>query len=46
MYDDVEEFLQTYDNFASIRYSYSEIKKMTKSFKDKLSEKGYGTVRI
>jgi serine/threonine protein kinase len=27
-----------------IRYSYSEIKKMTKSFQDKLGEGGYGTV--
>jgi hypothetical protein len=46
MYDDVEEFLQTHNNLMSIRYSYSEIKRMIKSFKNKLSEGGYDTVRI
>ena len=44
MYDAVEEFLQTHNNLMPIRYSYSEIKKMTKNFKDKLGEGGYGTV--
>jgi serine/threonine protein kinase len=43
MYDAVEEFLQTH-KLMPIRYSYSEIKKMTKSFKDKLGEGGYGIV--
>jgi serine/threonine protein kinase len=44
MYDAVEEFLQTHNNLMPIRYCYSEIKKMTKSFNDKLGEGGYGTV--
>jgi len=44
MYGVVEEFLQIQNNFMPIRYSYSEIKKITKSFKEKLGEGGYGTV--
>ncbi|KAK9994749.1 hypothetical protein SO802_024452 [Lithocarpus litseifolius] len=44
MYDAVEEFLQSQINLMPIRYSYSEIRKMSKSFKDKLGEGGYGTV--
>ena len=44
MYNDVEEFLQSHNNLMPIRYSYSEVKKMTKSFKDKLGEGGFGTV--
>uniref|UniRef100_A0A2N9EPP2 Protein kinase domain-containing protein n=1 Tax=Fagus sylvatica TaxID=28930 RepID=A0A2N9EPP2_FAGSY len=44
MYDAVEEFLQSQNNLMPIRYSYSEIKKSTKGFKDKLGEGGYGTV--
>jgi len=40
-YDAVEEFLQSHNNLMPIRYSYSEIKKMTKN---KLGEGGYGTV--
>ncbi|XP_059445471.1 rust resistance kinase Lr10-like [Corylus avellana] len=44
MYYAVEEFLQTHNNLMPIRYSYSEIKKMTENFKDKLGEGGYGTV--
>lgn len=44
MYDGVEEFLQSHNNLIPIRYSYSEIRKMTKSFKDKLGEGGYATV--
>jgi serine/threonine protein kinase len=43
-YDSVEEFLQSQNNLMPIRYSYSEIKKITKSFKDKLGEGGFGTV--
>jgi len=43
-YDAVEEFLQSHNNLMPIRYSYSEIKKMTKNFNDKLGEGGYGTV--
>ncbi|XP_075648444.1 LEAF RUST 10 DISEASE-RESISTANCE LOCUS RECEPTOR-LIKE PROTEIN KINASE-like 2.3 [Castanea sativa] len=42
--DAVEEFLQSQNNFMPIRYSYLEIRKMTKGFKDKLGEGGYGSV--
>ncbi|KAG7981008.1 hypothetical protein I3843_05G211000 [Carya illinoinensis] len=44
MYDAIEEFLQNHNNFMTIKYSFSEIKKMTKNFKEKLGEGGYGTV--
>ncbi|KAK4544311.1 hypothetical protein RGQ29_033005 [Quercus rubra] len=44
MYDNVEEFLQSQINLMPIRYSYSEIRKMSKGFKDKLGEGGYGSV--
>ena len=44
MYDNIEEFLQNYDNLLPIRYSYSDIKKITKGFKEKLGEGGYGSV--
>ncbi|KAG6700685.1 hypothetical protein I3842_08G124600 [Carya illinoinensis] len=44
MYDNVEEFLQTQNNLMPIRYSFSEIKKMTKGFKENLGEGGFGTV--
>jgi len=44
MYDVVEEFLQSHNKLMPIRYSYSEIKKITKSFKEKLGEGGYGTI--
>ncbi|XP_040966475.1 rust resistance kinase Lr10 isoform X1 [Gossypium hirsutum] len=40
----IEEFLQSQNNFVPIRYSYREIKKMTKNFNDKLGEGGYGSV--
>jgi len=45
MYDNIEEFLQSHDhNLTLIRYSYSEIKKITHGFNDKLGEGGYGSV--
>ena len=44
MYDSVEEFLQSQNNLRPINYSFSDIKKMTKGFKDKLGEGGYGSV--
>ena len=44
MYSVIEEFLQSHNNLMPIRYSYSNIKKMTKGFKDKLGEGGYGSV--
>ncbi|XP_030476660.2 rust resistance kinase Lr10-like [Syzygium oleosum] len=40
----IEEFLQAQNNFLPIRYSYSNIKKMTKNSKHKLGEGGYGSV--
>ncbi|KAF8008397.1 hypothetical protein BT93_K2163 [Corymbia citriodora subsp. variegata] len=40
----VEEFLQAHNNFLPIRYSYSNIKKITRNFKQKLGEGGYGIV--
>ncbi|GLT61336.1 hypothetical protein SLA2020_340520 [Shorea laevis] len=40
----IEEFLQKQNNFMPIKYSYPEIKKMTRGFKDKLGEGGYGLV--
>ncbi|XVF00120.1 hypothetical protein REPUB_Repub03eG0257800 [Reevesia pubescens] len=43
MDDTIEEFLQS-QNFMPIRYSYYEIKRMTRGFRDKLGEGGYGTV--
>ncbi|GKV25676.1 hypothetical protein SLEP1_g35076 [Rubroshorea leprosula] len=42
--DTIEKFLQKQNNFMPIKYSYSEIKKMTRGFKDKLGEGGYGLV--
>ncbi|PON72115.1 Mitogen-activated protein kinase kinase kinase [Parasponia andersonii] len=44
MYDRIEEFLQSYNNLIPVRYSYSDIKKMTRGFRDKLGEGGYGSV--
>ncbi|KAF8020109.1 hypothetical protein BT93_G0728 [Corymbia citriodora subsp. variegata] len=43
MDQNVEEFLQSY-NFLPIRYSYSNIKKITNHLKEKLGEGGYGSV--
>ncbi|KAL9377415.1 hypothetical protein Peur_028750 [Populus x canadensis] len=45
MYGNIEEFLQSHDyNLTLIRYSYSEIKKITCGFNEKLGEGGYGSV--
>ncbi|XP_023905300.1 rust resistance kinase Lr10-like isoform X2 [Quercus suber] len=44
MYDVVEEFLQSQNNLVPITYSFSQIRKMAKGFKDKLGEGGYGSV--
>ncbi|GMN44423.1 hypothetical protein TIFTF001_013614 [Ficus carica] len=44
VYDSIEEFLQSHNNLRPITYSFSDIKKMTKDFKDKLGEGGYGSV--
>ncbi|KAJ8775180.1 hypothetical protein K2173_020184 [Erythroxylum novogranatense] len=44
MYDNIEEFLQTQGDLMPIRYSYSDIKKITKNFKDKLGQGGYDSI--
>ncbi|KAL1118525.1 hypothetical protein V6Z11_D01G041400 [Gossypium hirsutum] len=44
MDDMIEEFLKSQNNLVPLRYSFKEIKKMTKNFKDKLGEGGYGSV--
>lgn len=44
MFDMVEDFLQSQNNLTPIKYSFSEIKKMTNGFKNKLGEGGYGSV--
>ncbi|KAK9912501.1 hypothetical protein M0R45_036363 [Rubus argutus] len=44
MYGVIEEFLQSHNNLMPIRYSYSNIKNITKGFNDKLGEGGYGCV--
>ncbi|XP_042520703.1 rust resistance kinase Lr10-like [Macadamia integrifolia] len=40
----VEKFLEDYKSLKPTRYSHSEIKKMTKQFKCKLGQGGYGSV--
>ncbi|KXG31938.1 LEAF RUST 10 DISEASE-RESISTANCE LOCUS RECEPTOR-LIKE PROTEIN KINASE-like 2.5 isoform X2 [Sorghum bicolor] len=40
----IEEILKGYDSLVPKRYKYSEVKKITGSFKDRLGEGGYGTV--
>ncbi|KAL6131332.1 hypothetical protein ACLB2K_069708 [Fragaria x ananassa] len=42
-YRTIEDFLHS-DNFMPIRYSYSNIKKMSDGFKDKLGQGGFGSV--
>ncbi|XP_058001078.1 LEAF RUST 10 DISEASE-RESISTANCE LOCUS RECEPTOR-LIKE PROTEIN KINASE-like 2.4 isoform X2 [Hevea brasiliensis] len=43
-YNTIEEFLQSHNNLMPIRYSYSDIKKITGGFKEKLGEGGFGSV--
>ncbi|XP_042503134.1 LEAF RUST 10 DISEASE-RESISTANCE LOCUS RECEPTOR-LIKE PROTEIN KINASE-like 2.1 [Macadamia integrifolia] len=40
----VEAFLRNYGTLAPKRYNYSDIKKITSSFKEKLGQGGYGSV--
>ncbi|KAK9105794.1 hypothetical protein Scep_022638 [Stephania cephalantha] len=40
----VQKFMENYSSNLTTGYSYSNIKKMTKSFKHKIGEGGYGTV--
>ncbi|KAL6289475.1 hypothetical protein ACE6H2_006985 [Prunus campanulata] len=44
MYSSIEDFLQSDNNLIPIRYTYSDIKKMTNRFNEKLGEGGYGSV--
>ncbi|TKY44730.1 Receptor protein kinase [Spatholobus suberectus] len=41
---DIEAFLKNHEALAQKRYKFSEVKKMTNSFKDKLGEGGFGAV--
>ncbi|KAG8655504.1 LEAF RUST 10 DISEASE-RESISTANCE LOCUS RECEPTOR-LIKE PROTEIN KINASE-like 2.1 [Manihot esculenta] len=43
-YETIEEFLQSHNNLMPIRYSYSDIRKITRGFKEKLGEGGFGFV--
>ncbi|KAI8571401.1 hypothetical protein RHMOL_Rhmol01G0117200 [Rhododendron molle] len=43
-FDSIEGFLRSENHLVPIRYSYSDIKKMTNGFRDKLGEGGYGSV--
>ncbi|WMV07140.1 hypothetical protein MTR67_000525 [Solanum verrucosum] len=44
IYDAIENFLHGENNFAPIRYSNSNIRKMTRNFKEKLGQGGYGSI--
>ncbi|KAJ7959322.1 putative Kinase [Quillaja saponaria] len=44
IYSTIEDFLQSNNNLMPIRYSYSQIKRMTKGFKEKIGEGGFGSV--
>ncbi|KAL1531989.1 LEAF RUST 10 DISEASE-RESISTANCE LOCUS RECEPTOR-LIKE PROTEIN KINASE-like 2.3 isoform X1 [Salvia divinorum] len=44
LHQDIEAYLQSDNKLSPIRYSYSDIKKMTKGFRDKLGQGGYGSV--
>ncbi|PIA41497.1 hypothetical protein AQUCO_02200131v1 [Aquilegia coerulea] len=43
-FEQVEAFLELHEKRATKRYKYSDVKKMTNFFKDKLGEGGYGSV--
>ncbi|XP_065869215.1 LEAF RUST 10 DISEASE-RESISTANCEUS RECEPTOR-LIKE PROTEIN KINASE-like 2.8 [Euphorbia lathyris] len=43
-YNKIEEFLQSQNNLMPGRYTFSDIKKMTRGFKEKLGKGGFGTV--
>ncbi|GMN51704.1 hypothetical protein TIFTF001_020857 [Ficus carica] len=44
IYKGIEEFLQSHNNLIPVRYAYSGVRKMTKGFKTKLGEGGFGSV--
>lgn len=43
-FNSIEGFLQKNNNLMPIRYSYSNIKKMTRDFREELGKGGYGSV--
>ncbi|KAH0668631.1 hypothetical protein KY289_023124 [Solanum tuberosum] len=43
-HQNIEAFLKNYGSYAPKRYNYSEIKRMTSCFKNKLGQGGYGSV--
>ncbi|KAH6804185.1 hypothetical protein C2S51_032432 [Perilla frutescens var. frutescens] len=43
-FEGIECFLQSENKLTLIRYSYSDVKKMTRGFHDKLGEGGFGSV--
>ncbi|KAM1285127.1 hypothetical protein ACFX2I_027938 [Malus domestica] len=43
MYENIEDFLQN-NQLMPVRYSYSDIRKMARGFKDQLGEGGFGSV--
>ncbi|KAL1553115.1 LEAF RUST 10 DISEASE-RESISTANCE LOCUS RECEPTOR-LIKE PROTEIN KINASE-like 2.7 [Salvia divinorum] len=43
-YNTIESFLRSDNKLSPIRYSYSDIKRMTRGFQEKLGEGGYGCV--
>ncbi|XP_012833988.1 PREDICTED: probable receptor-like protein kinase At5g39020, partial [Erythranthe guttata] len=44
MFDVIEGFLQSNTDLKTIRYTYSDMKKITKGFREKLGQGGYGSV--
>ncbi|XP_012851378.1 PREDICTED: probable receptor-like protein kinase At1g67000 [Erythranthe guttata] len=44
VFDAIECFLRSNNNLKTIRYSYSDMKKITKGFREKLGQGGYGSV--
>ncbi|KAM3328448.1 hypothetical protein P3S68_033140 [Capsicum galapagoense] len=43
-HQNIETFLKNYSSCAPKRYNYSEVKRITNGFKDKLGQGGYGSV--
>ncbi|XP_070012162.1 rust resistance kinase Lr10-like [Nicotiana sylvestris] len=44
IFDAIESFLHSEHNFMPIQYPYSNIRKMTRNFKEKVGQGGYGSV--
>ncbi|WOG91063.1 hypothetical protein DCAR_0310311 [Daucus carota subsp. sativus] len=44
IYNTIEDFLQAQSNLMPIRYTYTDIKKITYNFRDRLGEGAFGTV--